>query len=72
MSEDAHIVCPCSEIIVKSHNGSVKLRSKILIFKGNNQAYAICKRCGGEVQVPVTLNKTLPGTDLNPPLILRS
>lgn len=72
MSATAHIVCACSEIIVKSQNGSVKLRSKILIFKGNDQAYAICKRCGDEVAVPVSLNKSAPETETNPPLILRS
>ena len=72
MSPTTHIVCSCSEIIVKSQNGSVKLRSKILIFKGNDQAFAICKRCGDEVRVPVSLNKSVSESEINPPLILRS
>jgi RNase P subunit RPR2 len=68
MTPTPHIVCGCSEVIVKSHNGSVKLRSKILIFKGND-AFAVCKKCGTEVQVPVSIDK---GMESYPPLILRT
>ena len=58
MPDTAQITCHCSEIIVKSQDGAVKLRSKILIFKGN-QAYAICKKCSSEVPVPVSLDKSV-------------
>lgn len=71
MNNGAHIVCGCSEIIVKSQGGAVKLRSKILIFK-NNQAYAICKKCSSEVPVPVTLSKSLPDPQAHPRLYIRT
>jgi ribosomal protein S27E len=68
MNPTPHIVCSCSEVIVKSHNGSVKLRSKILIFKGND-AYAVCKKCGTEVAVPVSFDKSVGSL---PPLLLHT
>ena len=71
MNPTSHIVCDCSEVIVKSQNGSVKLRSKILIFKGKD-AFAVCKKCGTEVQVPVSLNKSSDQAAAYPPLILRT
>lgn len=71
MTTIPNIICECSEIIVKSHNGDVKLRSKILIFKGD-QAYAVCKRCNTEVPVPVSLRRTDHTKQANPPLILRT
>jgi hypothetical protein len=62
---NTQIVCACTEIVMKSQDGAVKLRSKIVIFKGE-QGYAICKSCGVEVKIPVRLSEDA----LNPPLIL--
>jgi ribosomal protein S27E len=47
--------CPCcADSIVKSYDGEVKMRSKLI--KWNNAGmYAICKSCGTEV----TLNPDL-------------
>jgi hypothetical protein len=67
MSAKSEIVCQCSEIIVKSENGQVKLRSKILIFKANNEAYAVCKSCNAELKIPITLDQdsfSIPSTPL--------
>lgn len=49
----------CNEIILKSvSDGSIKLRSKVLIFKDDG-AYAICKGCDTEVPVPVVADMNL-------------
>lgn len=58
-----NIACPCSEIIMKSDNGVAKIRSKILIVKGNSVC-AVCKSCGFEVPVPLRLDTTDAGPDL--------
>ena len=49
-------ICGCGEILMKSNNGTTRLRSKILIFK-SGKAYAVCKKCGLELSVPVSLNE---------------
>jgi len=59
---DKSIICQCSEIIMKSDGGTDKIRAKILLIKGGD-VFAVCKKCGDEVQVP--LQKS------GPPLILR-
>jgi hypothetical protein len=50
------LVCTCGEVLVKSHNETTKVRSRILIFKGDI-AYAVCKGCGAEIPAPVKLDK---------------
>lgn len=65
------LTCKCDEVIVKALNGTTKIRSKILIVKGN-QTFAVCKKCGAEVRVPllldyVTLQKAVQS---NPKLLL--
>ena len=52
---DHLLSCRCGEVIVKSMNGTTKVRSKILIFR-DGAAYAVCKGCGEERQVPVELS----------------
>lgn len=64
MANQRNIVCICDEIIMKSDNHVGKIRSKVLILRGND-VYAVCKSCGIEVQVPLTV-KPMSG----PPLIL--
>lgn len=53
-----HIHCPCGEVLVKSNAGEVKIRAKILVFK-EDKAFAVCKSCGNENQVPVLVNNDL-------------
>ena len=52
------ITCQCGEMLLKSDDDAVKLRSKIIIFKNNN-AYAICKKCSREHKIPISLNREL-------------
>lgn len=52
MSIVSQIICPCNEIIMKSDNGTEKIRSKILLLK-EGKAYAVCKSCNREVEVPL-------------------
>lgn len=66
MSATAHVVCVCSEVVMKSTDGVEKVRAKILIIKGNS-VFAVCKSCGQEVQVPLQRSITV---DAGPPLIL--
>jgi ribosomal protein S27E len=53
---DHLLTCKCGEVLVKSLDGTTKLRGKIVIFKGD-QAYAVCKGCGSEHVVPVRLDR---------------
>lgn len=60
------IVCSCSEIILKSTDGEMKIRSRIMLVK-NGSAYAVCKGCNAEVKVPLVVAPPDPG----PALIVR-
>lgn len=62
------IVCSCDEIIVKSDRGVTKIRSKILLLR-DNKAFAVCKGCGTEVQIPITKAVVPPS---GPRLILKT
>lgn len=53
---DHLLVCNCGEVMVKSANGTTKIRAKIIVFRGD-QAYAVCKGCGKELSAPISLNK---------------
>ena len=66
MSAITHIVCECSSVIVKSLDNQVKIRSKVIIIKGN-QAFAVCRDCSAEVQIPISLDFRV----INPPLIIK-
>lgn len=56
MSVDHLLVCNCGEVLVKATDGEIKLRSKILVFK-DGRAVAVCKGCGAELVVPVSLDR---------------
>lgn len=66
--------CPrCSELILKGTESDIKIRSRVLLLKGINEAYAVCKGCGDEVSVPLQLElsvvKSLP-LSTNPRLFI--
>lgn len=50
------LTCRCGEVVVKSTEAETKLRSKIVIFR-KGQAVAVCKGCGMELPIPVTLDQ---------------
>lgn len=49
------LLCKCDTVLLKSVDGETKLRCKVLIFKGD-KAYAVCKGCDTEVQVPLKVD----------------
>lgn len=56
-----HSLCctSCNEVIIKgSADGSIKLRSKVVLFK-DDSAVAVCKGCGAEVPVPIVADMSL-------------
>jgi hypothetical protein len=55
---DHLLICSCGEVLVKSQQDVVKLRSKILLFR-NGKAFAVCKGCNKEYPVPVQLDQEL-------------
>lgn len=59
--------CSCSEIIVKSTGDTSKIRSKILIVRGE-KVFSICKGCNSEVEVPLEVSKDA----LCPPLFIKN
>lgn len=50
------LACSCGEVLVKSTNGTTKVRGKILLFRGG-QGYVVCKGCGEERPVPVRMDE---------------
>ena len=50
------VLCKCGEVISKSFNGTTKVRSKVVIFKGS-KCYVVCKGCGSELQVPIHIDR---------------
>ena len=66
------VSCRCGEVVVKSDNGAVKIRNKMMVFR-DGTAMAVCKGCGMEVPVPVELKKALMESTQggNPRLFLR-
>jgi len=50
------LVCArCHEVVLKSINGVVKLRGKVVLFK-DQQAFVVCKGCNTELPVPLKLD----------------
>jgi hypothetical protein len=49
--------CTCGEQIVHNYpNGTVKVRAKVLVFDPEkNIAFAVCRKCDREIEVPVKL-----------------
>jgi ribosomal protein S27E len=65
------LTCKCGEVVVKSVNGTTKIRNKMMVFK-EGRSYAVCKGCGSEVPVPVTLEVTeIRENDRRPRLFLQ-
>lgn len=55
----SHLIhCSCGEVIVKAIGSDTKIRAKILVFK-EEAAFAVCKSCDSEVQVPLSLNEDM-------------
>lgn len=49
--------CPkCSEIVVKSLRGEVKLRGKVVILR-DNHCVVVCKGCNTEVAIPLVVDQ---------------
>lgn len=46
----------CHEVVIKSVNSEIKIRSKVLVVKSNSTVVAVCKGCGGELEVPLKLD----------------
>jgi len=63
------ISCKCGEVILKSMNGVIKLRSKIVVFK-NGQSFVICKGCGKELPIPIKIDSNTLNKSRNPKLFL--
>lgn len=45
----------CGDVIVKDTGSEAKVRSRVLVLKSGN-AYAVCKGCGTDIQVPLQLD----------------
>lgn len=53
---DALCCAKCGEIVLKSMaDDSAKLRAKVIVFR-DDSAFAICKGCGTELQIPVAID----------------
>lgn len=65
------LFCSCGEVLVKSFNGTTKVRSKVVIFRDDN-AYVVCKGCNAEIPIPISLNKIqlLKSINKNPKLLV--
>ena len=55
---DALCCSACGEIIVKSVDGTVKIRSKVLILS-DDAATAVCKGCGTEIPIPLKFDDNM-------------
>ena len=49
----------CDELVVKSVGESTKIRSKVLVIR-DGDTYAVCKGCGKELELPVTIQVKPP------------
>lgn len=51
--------CPhCHDLIIKSQGNETKIRSKVLIFRGDS-CYVVCKGCDNEVLAPLSFDETI-------------
>lgn len=65
------LTCRCGEVIVKSVNAKTKIHNKVIVFS-EGKAYAVCKSCGLENEIPMQLNEVELGSeDRRPRLFLR-
>lgn len=58
MSNPTFLACSnCHEMLIKSVDGQLKLRSKIiLISEETNEARAVCKGCNTEIPIPLKID----------------
>lgn len=53
------ILCKCNTVLFKSvDGGSIKLSAKVIIFK-DDKAFAVCKGCDSEIQVPLVVDEVM-------------
>jgi ribosomal protein S27E len=65
----------CGEMVIKSVNGELKLRTKILLLCEEKGSRAVCRGCGEEIPIPVKLDTDMVKSlakDASPKLYLRS
>lgn len=67
--------CPhCQKrIFQKAHDGRIKIRTNILVFKQGG-AEIVCKRCGGDIPLDVHMGSELKkavSLDKDPKLVLK-
>lgn len=55
MSMDHLLACQCGEVLVKSIDGTTKVRGKVFLFR-DGKGYVVCKGCGAERQVPMFMD----------------
>jgi RNase P subunit RPR2 len=76
MNETVFLACSnCHEMVIKSVNGEIKMRTKILLLSEEKGARAVCKGCGEEIPIPVKLDVDIVkalAKEKSPPLYLRS
>lgn len=46
----------CHELMIKSVNGQLKLRTKIVLLSEDGEARAVCKGCNTEIPIPLKLD----------------
>jgi RNase P subunit RPR2 len=76
MNNSVFLACSkCHEMMIKSVNGELKLRTKILLLSEEKGSRAVCRGCGEEIPIPVKLDTEMVKSlakDSSPPLYLRS
>jgi RNase P subunit RPR2 len=76
MNDTVFLACAnCHEMVIKSVNGEIKMRTKILLLSEEKGARAVCKGCGEEIPIPVKLDVDIVKSlakEKSPPLYLRS
>lgn len=75
LSPSVFLACSkCNEMVIKSVNGELKMRTKILLVS-DTAARAVCRGCGEEIPIPVKLDTDMiksMAKEASPPLYLRS
>lgn len=57
MNNNVFLACSkCHELIIKSVDGQLKLRSKIILISEDETAKAVCKGCNTEIPIPLKLD----------------
>ena len=76
MNNTVFLACSkCHEMVVKSVDGEIKMRTKILLISEEKGARAVCKGCGEEIPIPIKMDVDMVKSlakEKSPPLYLRS